>query len=621
MPLHHKVKGENVHTPIRWTVADDAERVATVNNPDGSPITMEDGYLCKMYQVDTGVEYLCTSVAPAVFTQTAGALAGDPNVQSDWNESNSSDDKFIQNKPATITTAQATAIAANTLKRSFPLTAETLLLDLSALNTANGFDLQDPDSMGTPDWDNTNRQYKLAPKAGQSNFSYRVDGILIEHTTVATSDAVPAVTGTYYFYFNDAGALKVINESAITLDVFYKFAIVGLVYYNAVTGVGKPFEERHGYRMASSDHEMEHHTLGARWSTGLLLTGLANGSPNFTGMAGGKFYDEDIPHTLLPQPTLPFMYREGTAGGWVWTAPDNKVAFKNGGSYTVWNKFDGTTWSLEPSDPAHDYVLIFVTGMKMLTGYTDAGKIIDQAGYSSRAKARSAIPDALDKLILDGLPSPELCFSGVYIVRRNGNLQDLLDGSVYLNLRGISARNTASGGISNVKAVDVSTDTTNFGNILSPADLNVLLALETLDDHTHDIEEDTTPTLGGYLDLSTYGMTRELTAETNLAAGTLCYLNSSGKIEAASGAVEADVSGFLCMNINALSLDNSGACVLLGDLGGFSGLTRGGICYVGSSGAITQVKPTTIGQFIRVIGYAVSATSIFFQPSPVWVKI
>ena len=43
------------------------------------------------------------------------------NVQSDWNVTNIDSDAYIQNKPTTISAAQAAAITANTAKRSYPL--------------------------------------------------------------------------------------------------------------------------------------------------------------------------------------------------------------------------------------------------------------------------------------------------------------------------------------------------------------------------------------------------------------------------------------------------------------------------------------------------------------------
>ena len=45
-----------------------------------------------------------------------GSGGGEANVQSDWSQATTTEDDFIKNKPTTITTAQASAITANTAK-------------------------------------------------------------------------------------------------------------------------------------------------------------------------------------------------------------------------------------------------------------------------------------------------------------------------------------------------------------------------------------------------------------------------------------------------------------------------------------------------------------------------
>ncbi|MCK5915726.1 MAG: hypothetical protein KAG92_06275 [Deltaproteobacteria bacterium] len=644
MALHRELNTSDIHTSYRWIVADATERAAVALNPDDSAITAEDGLHTKLLQLDTKAEYLCTAISPVTFTAIGGG-GGEDNVQADWDEASSSYDAFILNKPTTITTAQSDTLA-----------------DLDAINTANGFDLQDPDSMGTPSWDNANRQYKLTPKTGESNFSYRVDGDLHEHTALATSEVMPDVTGTYYFYFDDTETLKVINEDSITLDVFYKYAIAGLVYYNATTSIGRPSEERHGYRMASSDHEMEHMTMGARHAGGLALTGLVDGQTTFTGMTSGKIYDEDIPHIIAAQATLPFMYREGADGAWVWTAANNNVGFKNSGTYVVWNEWDGSVWGLSPGTVLTDYTLVFTVAMKTLTGYSDGSKIIGQEAFSSAAKARAAVEAAKKKLVLDGLPSPELVFVGVHIAKRNGNLVVLEDGSPYLDLRGTSSRGSGSPSSSNL-ASDIVVDAGAFAGALSSTDTDVQTALGTLDTHDHDgvyapalgandnyvtdaektvigntsntntgdqdisglmsdIVDDTTPQLGGNLDINGKAITHIFEAGVALSAGDVCFMDANGRMQKTDADYENLSKGFVCICGAGVAAYSSASFILYGVITGFTGLTRGGVCYLStSSGYFTQVRPTTVGDYVRVIGYAISATSIFFQPSPVWAKI
>ena len=500
------------------------------------------------------------------------------------------------------------------------------LNEMEELNTANGYDLQDPDSQPTVTWDNTTRKITAAVQSGQTSFHYWVDGDKHIHTSSVVSDAISTGTsGTFYFYFNDNDELKVINEASITLDVFYKYAITELVYWNDTDSVGKPYKEKHGYRMDSADHEMEHMTIGARYASGFKLTGLVNATTTFTGAESGKYYDEDIAHSIDAAATMPFLYRLGTESApyWKWSAADNKVAFMNGGTDTVWNELTGGSWQLTPADTAHDYILIFVVAEGAETGYDNFSKIIDQAGYSTRGNARDAIEGAKKKLILDGLPSPEMCFIGVYIVRKNGNLQDLADGSVYLDLRGTSSRGSGGDSAASNLAADSVVDASGFSDNLSSTDTDVQTALETLDTLSTGIENlvnDTSPQLGGSLDLNSKALTNEYTAGAALVAKDLCYLNSSGQMVKTDADAEATTDGYLALCTETIASDSAGTFIYQGRLTGYSGLTVGGVCYVsGTAGAVTQTRPTT--GFVRVVGYADSATSIVFSPSPVWVEI
>jgi hypothetical protein len=54
-----------------------------------------------------------------------------------------------------------------------------------------------------------------------------------------------------------------------------------------------------------------------------------------------------------------------------------------------------------------------------------------------------------------------------------------------------------------------------------------------------------------------------------------------------------------------------------GIMGGYSGLTIGGLVYLSeTAGEVTQTKPTTAGALIQVVGVAVSATEILFNIVP-----
>ncbi len=507
--------------------------------------------------------------------------------------------------------------------------------ELDELNTANGFDLQDEDSQGTITWDNTARKVTLAVKAGQSSFHYWINGSKkVSTAPIVQATAIPDTTGVYYLYLDNDGVLQFVAIASLTAAVFYQYAIVALVYWNATTNKGLFYEERHGYRMSSIDHEMEHSTIGARYSSGFALTGLVDATATFTGCDSGVFFDEDRKHIQAQETTLPFYYRLGADGEWTWTAADNAISFMDGGSDTVWNEWNGSAYVLTPCTPTTDYVIGFVAQTPILTDQGTnncAVKIIGQSAYSTAAKARAAIETERKALILDGLPSPEFCFVGAYIAKKNGDLVALEDGSTYLDLRGTSSLGSGGSSVASNAAADISISDT--GDIITGTNvedalqenrtaINVNTAKTGVDGEIKNVVEDTTPQLGGNIDLNSKALTNEYTAAVSLVAKDLCYLNSSGKMAKTDADAEATTQGYLALCVDTIAGDATGTFIFYGRLTGYTGLTVGGVCYVGlTAGEMTQTRPSASGKFIRVIGYADSATSIIFQPSPVWAEL
>ena len=50
--------------------------------------------------------------------------------------------------------------------------------------------------------------------------------------------------------------------------------------------------------------------------------------------------------------------------------------------------------------------------------------------------------------------------------------------------------------------------------------------------------------------------------------------------------------------------------------------TVGSPLYIGCSvGQLTQTQPSGSGEFVRVVGYAISADLIYFNPSQEWIEL
>ena len=111
------------------------------------------------------------------------------------------------------------------------------------------------------------------------------------------------------------------------------------------------------------------------------------------------------------------------------------------------------------------------------------------------------------------------------------------------------------------------------------------------------------------------------TAGEIVAFGDVCYLKSDGKLwkakadaEATSGPVRLMMAG------NSIAANASGTfydhCYAI-----TGSWTTGAALYLSAAtaGAITATPPSTAGQVVRVVGYANSATVVYFDPDKAWV--
>ncbi|WP_085908460.1 hypothetical protein [Kiloniella majae] len=110
----------------------------------------------------------------------------------------------------------------------------------------------------------------------------------------------------------------------------------------------------------------------------------------------------------------------------------------------------------------------------------------------------------------------------------------------------------------------------------------------------------------------------------DLSLRDLCVMGSDGKMYKVSTSEYDKVGGLLGFSSTNLTAGQSGDFVLAGILGGFSNLTIGKY-YIepdrGLPGAITVTKPTANGQYVREIGYAISATEMYIKISDVTILL
>lgn len=301
----------------------------------------------------------------------------------------------------------------------------------------NGFLLSEPLTNGDISFVEATRTFTIEPQTGQPSFDFYSDSVKYEITT-AQSVVIPDTTGTHFIYFDENGLI----QSTLTFyeGLILKEALVGLIYWNATAGEAIVIaNERHGSDMAGVTHLSKHLTTGALYSSGMDIVGLVDNVGTFTQINSGLFFDEDIQHNTIVKTTQPFWYRDGASGDWFKTTPDNLIGYNGGAGNFFWNEnTTGTTWQLTRSAGATDFIPYHVIATNDINNpYV---KIIGQSAYPTRNAARAAIEDEIRKITLNGLPSPEFVFLYSYIVRLNGVLEDLADGSTYVDFR------TSSGG-------------------------------------------------------------------------------------------------------------------------------------------------------------------------------
>lgn len=112
-----------------------------------------------------------------------------------------------------------------------------------------------------------------------------------------------------------------------------------------------------------------------------------------------------------------------------------------------------------------------------------------------------------------------------------------------------------------------------------------------------------------------------------IAIRSVCYISGdqSGvpQITKAQADAEANAKGMLVMTMAAIANGAAGNCRVLGKVSGFSGLTPGAIQYLSddTAGAIEDIATVTSTEIARIIGYALSATVVYFHPDISYIEV
>jgi len=111
------------------------------------------------------------------------------------------------------------------------------------------------------------------------------------------------------------------------------------------------------------------------------------------------------------------------------------------------------------------------------------------------------------------------------------------------------------------------------------------------------------------------------TAGEDVVLGTLCYFKSDGKFWKTDANAEATSKGFLALAQETISADATGIFMTKGkQIAG--GVSTGSEYFIsGTAGAFSSTKPSSSGDIVRLIGYALGSTSLYFDPDKTYVEV
>ena len=113
----------------------------------------------------------------------------------------------------------------------------------------------------------------------------------------------------------------------------------------------------------------------------------------------------------------------------------------------------------------------------------------------------------------------------------------------------------------------------------------------------------------------------------SIAARSICYISGdqSGipQITKAQADAEANAKGILIMVIDEIADGSTGLCSIMGVISGFTGLTPGAIQYLSddTAGGMEETATVTSTEIVRIIGYALSATVLYFHPTITYIEV
>jgi hypothetical protein len=445
-----------------------------------------------------------------------------------------------------------------------------------------------------------------------SSFTVWENGVSYDFTATQ-SVTITADDDLTFVYFSGG----VLSKSTTAWDITATTAPVCLVYKEGSNYI--IFEERHGHNRDRNWHEWAHSTVGTSWDYGLAGT-----FDNTTlSMTQGSVHDEDIELDsggVIAACRLWYRNVGATAMEW-----ENNISTPYKAAAGV-IQYDNAGTLTNVDNAKHVQSWVFMTNAATYP----IAVVVGQAQYATVAAARNDSPPVLPTLttrewkLLYSVLYKNVGGTPTYVEQVDYREVGTGPGSSYSPAvhADLTGRDTAA----SHPAAAVDTDVTSFGGALSGADTEVQAALDTLDDHGHSTLGDGT----GVVTLVSTDVVVKIQVSNDsgsgMSKGDVCYISgdSSGVPQVTLADADAAATCSKALVIINETIDNGadGEAIVFGVITGMSGLTAGAIQYVHTTaGDATETAPSGSGDIVRILGYAISTTEIFFNPDNTYIEV
>ena len=125
---------------------------------------------------------------------------------------------------------------------------------------------------------------------------------------------------------------------------------------------------------------------------------------------------------------------------------------------------------------------------------------------------------------------------------------------------------------------------------------------------------------GGDLDLNSNALTATFVAGENLSDGDICNLSNLGQMLKADADTEGQSKSMLAIATRDMSIGDTGKFLIKGNYA-VTGFGAGDTLFLSTNaGQAVAIQPSGSGKIVRVIGYALSTSQIFFDPDKTWLE-